>query len=371
MKNITTLILVLCLIDPALSNYKIAGRVVNTDSIGVAFAEVRLPGLDSRPTDEQGYFNFVVTDAKREAYFLKGGVDLFIEVNKQGLVILHPPDQKIRLPHDSNIQPLFEIVMCNKGSPLLVRNEQMLEYILRERIQAAIETKEEEFTRRDVLAEQAERLGLSKEKLLTAVEEYKERLRTSPDLNKRGLAALDDANLSADYKKRYQKLAEAETNFRESIRRDEQDIHEGKDAETRIPETYYNLGLTYFEKVRYDSAVVCFSKADSLKPGDTKKMNWLGLALHELARYSEALKIYNRALEIDIATHGRNHPKVAIRLNNIAAVLDDKGDYAGALAKYNEALKIFEEFLGPDHPYTKSVREKRVYVSKKFLDQKK
>ena len=346
----TTLLILIILAPDAVSQYRIAGRVIDADSVGIPLAEVRIPGLDSQPTDSNGYFTFLVPESKRKAYFIKGGVDLFIEVVKPGMVVLDPPGQKIRLPHDPDIQPHFIVVMCKKGSPLLVRSERMLDYILRGKIKAAIEAKEEEFARRDVLAEEATRLGLSKEALVAAIEQYKDRLRTSTDLYKRGLAALDDANEAADYKKREQKLAEAEENFRESLRKDERAVGKGREAESRLPETFYNLGLTLFQETRYDSAIIYFTKADSARPGDADKLNMLGFALYEMAKYSRALQVLGRALEIDTTTHGRNHPKVAIRLNNIAGLLEAQGDYAGALEKYNEALRIFEASFGRIHP---------------------
>jgi len=350
MRILTTLLILIMLAPHAVSQYRIAGRVIDADSVGIPLAEVRIPGLDSQPTDSNGYFTFLVPESKRKAYFIKGGVDLFIEVNKPGMVVLDPPGQKIRLPHDPDIQPLFIVVMCKKSSPLLVRSERMLDYILRGKIRAAIEVKEEEFARRDVLAEEAIRLGLSKEALVAAIEQYKDRLRTSTDLYKRGLAALDDANEAADYKKRVQKLAEAEENFRESIRKDERAVGKGREAESRLPESFYNLGLTFFQETRYDSAIIYFTKADSTRPGDAEKLNMLGSALYEIAKYSRALQVLGRALEIDANTHGSNHPDVAIRLNNIAGVLKAQGDYVGALEKHNEALKIDEAFFGRNHP---------------------
>ena len=61
---------------------------------------------------------------------------------------------------------------------------------------------------------------------------------------------------------------------------------------------------------------------------------------------------------------------MAIRLNNIAGVLREKGDYAGALEKYREALAIFEKFLGADHPNTQTVRENLQYTWWQSLSEK-
>ena len=40
-------------------------------------------------------------------------------------------------------------------------------------------------------------------------------------------------------------------------------------------------------------------------------------------------------------------------------LLEAKRDRAGALAAYEEAVQILEAVLGPDHPNTKTAREKR------------
>jgi len=47
---------------------------------------------------------------------------------------------------------------------------------------------------------------------------------------------------------------------------------------------------------------------------------------------------------------------VATSLNNLALLLQDKGDSAGAEPLYRRALAIAEKVLGPDHPQTKTVR---------------
>ncbi len=41
---------------------------------------------------------------------------------------------------------------------------------------------------------------------------------------------------------------------------------------------------------------------------------------------------------------------VAIDLNNLAGVLQDQGDLAGARERFERALEIDEAAYGPDHP---------------------
>ena len=67
---------------------------------------------------------------------------------------------------------------------------------------------------------------------------------------------------------------------------------------------------------------------------------------------------YERALAIDEAAHGDNHPQVAIRLSNLGSVLENLGDLSGAKAHFERALAIRLHFLGEDHPKTKLIKEK-------------
>jgi tetratricopeptide (TPR) repeat protein len=65
---------------------------------------------------------------------------------------------------------------------------------------------------------------------------------------------------------------------------------------------------------------------------------------------------YERALRIDEAAFGPDHPEVATDVNNLGGVQQDLGDLAGALASYERALGIFERFLPAGHPNIEIVR---------------
>ena len=64
-----------------------------------------------------------------------------------------------------------------------------------------------------------------------------------------------------------------------------------------------------------------------------------------------------RALKIDEASFGPEHPKVAIRLNNLATLLKDTNRLDEAEPLMRRALKIFEDSLGAEHPSTVTVRK--------------
>ena len=63
-----------------------------------------------------------------------------------------------------------------------------------------------------------------------------------------------------------------------------------------------------------------------------------------------------RALTLAEKAYGRDHPSVAIRVNNLELVLQDLGDPEVAKEHYERALEIFQSFLGEDHPSTVTVR---------------
>ena len=68
-----------------------------------------------------------------------------------------------------------------------------------------------------------------------------------------------------------------------------------------------------------------------------------------LAAYSEARSLFELALAIDEKAVGPDHYDVAAILNNLAALLQEQGDLAGARPLFERALAISEKALGPDH----------------------
>ena len=328
----------------------LTGRVLMPDSSGIAYANVTLLGAKFQTT-VSGRFTFDITAAMQQRLGIEIGDDLPIIVEKGSLVMLHPANGRVRIPRKPMSQEI-EIFMAKKGSPLLIKSEAVLENIIRQRAEAMAATeKSGGESLRDVLAEEAIRLGLDKEQLRAAMNLYKQSLYKSADLTKRGLAALDDANEAKDAATKQQKFAEAKKDFHEAIRKDETDVAAGRAAEARLPDTYYKLGLTYLNGAGYDSAAFFFAKADSAKPNHADGLNKWGQALLELALYDQALQKFRRAYTIDSTAYGPNHSKVTSRLNNIGEALKGKGDYDGALAKYNEALMVVEKSFGRSHPH--------------------
>jgi len=91
-------------------------------------------------------------------------------------------------------------------------------------------------------------------------------------------------------------------------------------------------------------------KAEVAHEATSYLLNNAGLCLRTLANPSLAKRYFERALKIDEAVYGPDHPNVAIRVNNLGGVLRDLGDHAGAKAAFERALFIDEAVYGPDHP---------------------
>ncbi len=71
---------------------------------------------------------------------------------------------------------------------------------------------------------------------------------------------------------------------------------------------------------------------------------------HSQGRYEDALSFSKRALTIDEATLGDQHPTVATNLNNLAELYRTQGRYEEAEPLYLRALTISEATLGENHP---------------------
>ena len=74
-------------------------------------------------------------------------------------------------------------------------------------------------------------------------------------------------------------------------------------------------------------------------------------------RLGEAEPLYRRALAIDEASYGPDHPEVATDLNNLAVLLQATNRLGEAEPLYRRALAIRKKSLGMDHPRTVTVRE--------------
>lgn len=79
-------------------------------------------------------------------------------------------------------------------------------------------------------------------------------------------------------------------------------------------------------------------------------LNQTGRYLEARAEYNEAEPLYRRSIQIDGASFGPDHPNVAIRLGNLAGLLQATNRVIEAEALFRTALQIDEASFGPNHP---------------------
>ncbi|NLE99502.1 MAG: tetratricopeptide repeat protein [Anaerolineales bacterium] len=92
-------------------------------------------------------------------------------------------------------------------------------------------------------------------------------------------------------------------------------------------------------------------------PNVARDLNNMGLVLHEQGELSGARTLIERALEIDRAAPGENSLTIAADLSNLAGVLQDQGEVEAARSAFEEALAVFEARLPADHPYVGIARD--------------
>ena len=86
-------------------------------------------------------------------------------------------------------------------------------------------------------------------------------------------------------------------------------------------------------------------------PNVALRLNNLATLLQATNRLAEAEPLMRRALQIDEASHGPEHPNVAIRLNNLAQLLQATNRLVEAEPLMRQGLMIEESSKGPDHPH--------------------
>ncbi len=97
--------------------------------------------------------------------------------------------------------------------------------------------------------------------------------------------------------------------------------------------TYFNLGLTLFRSKRYGEALKNFQRALEIEPEDPEYHNLLGQTYDELGQPDEAERLLYRAIEIN--------PKYAMGYYDLGVILaKHEGRREGASEAFQRALKI-------------------------------
>lgn len=100
-------------------------------------------------------------------------------------------------------------------------------------------------------------------------------------------------------------------------------------------------------------ALVGYADAAGIATPTARLMNQLGLLYQTKARLKEAEPLFRRALRIDEAAYGPDHPDVATALNNLAELLRATNRPGEAEPLMHRALAILQRFraaTGHEHP---------------------
>jgi tetratricopeptide (TPR) repeat protein len=93
-------------------------------------------------------------------------------------------------------------------------------------------------------------------------------------------------------------------------------------------------------------------KPQSIQDTEAGKLDRRIQELYKAGKFSEAVPIATRVLELREKALGPEHPATATSLNNLGTLYVKMGDYAKAEPLLQRALKIREKVLGPGHPDT-------------------
>ncbi len=135
------------------------------------------------------------------------------------------------------------------------------------------------------------------------------------------------------------------------------------EKDERLPRFLTSIGMALRSAAENSTAEPLYRKALALDeehrgPGDPTvavRLNNLANLLQATNRLGEAEPLMRRALAIDENSYGEDHPKVATDLNNLAALLQDTNRLEEAEPLMLRAVKIFMDSLGEGHPNTQTV----------------
>ena len=100
----------------------------------------------------------------------------------------------------------------------------------------------------------------------------------------------------------------------------------------------------------YLQALSDYQRAAQLAPNNALYLTGYGTMLQAMDQLDTAIGYFEQALASTINTYGEDHPKVAIRCNNLGGAWRQKGQLDKAISYYEQALAIDINAYGKDHP---------------------
>jgi predicted amidohydrolase len=120
-------------------------------------------------------------------------------------------------------------------------------------------------------------------------------------------------------------------------------------VDTERAHNWFRKGVALGELGKYEEAIKCYDKAIEIEPNYEDAWYNKGVALGELGKYEEAIKCYDKAIEIE---------------PNYEDAWYNKGWNLGKLGKYEEAIKCYDKAIEIKPNYEAAWYNKGVNVSK-------
>jgi tetratricopeptide (TPR) repeat protein len=116
-----------------------------------------------------------------------------------------------------------------------------------------------------------------------------------------------------------------------------------------IAKIEFATAQTYDLELDYKNALEYYETAARLAHENSLYQNDAGFMANTLGQYNKAIEYFENALACDLKSVGPEHPKVAIRWNNLGAAWKAKGKYDKAIKYFKKALASDLKTFGPEH----------------------
>ncbi len=107
-------------------------------------------------------------------------------------------------------------------------------------------------------------------------------------------------------------------------------------AGAETAEEFNNKGIDLYSMGRYDDAIKYFNRALEIDPSYIKALSNKGVVLNKLGRYEEAIKCFDKVIKVN---------------PNLSTAWNHKGEALSSLRQYEEAIRCFDKALEIDPAY--------------------
>jgi tetratricopeptide (TPR) repeat protein len=318
--------------------------VQDAQSRPIAGLEIGIEGLGgSKTTGSDGKAQLAVASATKEG----DPVCLAILHSPAGkdLVIISPWGCRAQVPSfEEKPENFIQVVVVQRGDRAALEYGKVLASFAEQiNEKNAPKSVDEPAAPKDPsvnLALVAQQYGLSPEEVDRAIRSWGAK---TSDPYEAGLAALYERHYSA-----------ASVQLRDSLHQVERKLTADQEAVAQDQGHVFDgslfLGLSLFFQGRYREAADAYETCSQMEPENIFVLNVRGISLALAGDHEGAEPLYRKVLAIHKAKLGEDSPAVAMDLNNLAASLTRRRQFAAAESLLEEALAIDRRVLGPGDP---------------------